>query len=35
MFTTDLALKFDPSYRKIAKLFQKNPKEFELAFAKA
>ena len=35
MFTTDLALKFDPAYRKIAQRFQKNPKEFELAFAKA
>jgi catalase-peroxidase len=35
MFTTDLALKFDLSYRKIAKRFQENPKEFELAFAKA
>jgi catalase-peroxidase len=35
MFTTDLSLKFDPSYRKIAKRFQKNPEEFELAFAKA
>ena len=35
MFTTDLALKFDPSYRKIAKRFQENPKEYELAFAKA
>lgn len=35
MFTTDLALKFDPSYSKIAKRFQENPKEFELAFAKA
>jgi len=35
MLTTDLALKFDPSYRKIAKRFQENPKEFELAFAKA
>ncbi len=35
MFTTDLALKFDPSYSKIAKRFQKDPKEFELAFAKA
>ena len=34
MFTTDLSLKFDPSYRKIAKRFQENPKEFELAFAK-
>jgi catalase-peroxidase len=35
MFTTDLALKFDPSYQVIAKRFQENPKEFELAFAKA
>jgi catalase-peroxidase len=35
MFTTDLALKFDPEYRNIAKRFQENPKEFELAFAKA
>jgi len=35
MFTTDLALKFDPIYNKIAKRFQQNPKEFELAFAKA
>ena len=35
MFTTDLALKFDPSYQKIAKRFQENPEEFELAFAKA
>ncbi len=35
MFTTDLSLKFDPSYREIAKRFQENPKEFELAFAKA
>ncbi len=35
MFTTDLALKFDPSYQKIAKRFQKDPEEFELAFAKA
>ena len=35
MFTTDLSLKFDPSYRAIAKRFQENPKEFELAFAKA
>jgi catalase-peroxidase len=35
MFTTDLALKFDPSYQKIAKRFQENPAEFELAFAKA
>lgn len=35
MFTTDLALKEDPEYRKISKRFQQNPKEFELAFAKA
>jgi catalase-peroxidase len=35
MFTTDLALKVDPSYRAITKRFLANPKEFELAFAKA
>ena len=35
MFTTDLSLKFDPSYREIALRFQQNPQEFELAFAKA
>ncbi len=35
MFTTDLSLKFDPAYSKIAKRFQKNPEEFQLAFAKA
>ncbi len=35
MFTTDLSLKMDPEYRKIAKRFQENPEEFELAFAKA
>ena len=35
MFTTDLSLKFDPSYREISLRFQKDPKEFELAFAKA
>ena len=35
MLTTDLALKFDPSYRDIAKRFQESPEEFELAFAKA
>ena len=35
MLTTDLALKTDPSYQKIAKRFLDNPKEFELAFAKA
>jgi len=35
MLTTDLALKADPNYEKIAKRFLDNPKEFELAFAKA
>ena len=35
MFTTDLALKSDPSYRKIAMRFKENPDEFGLAFAKA
>jgi catalase-peroxidase len=35
MFTTDLALKEDPSYREISKRFLDNPKEFDLAFAKA
>lgn len=35
MLTTDLALKADPTYRKIAKRFLDNPKEFEEAFAKA
>ena len=35
MFTTDLSLKEDPAYREIAKRFQENPEEFELAFAKA
>jgi catalase-peroxidase len=33
--TTDIALKTDPNYEKIAKRFLENPKEFELAFAKA
>ncbi len=35
MLTTDLALKQDPGYRKIAERFRNNPKEFEEAFAKA
>ena len=35
MFTTDLALKEDPEYRKISKRFHENPEEFEKAFAKA
>jgi catalase-peroxidase len=35
MFTTDLALKFDPSYSKIAQRFHDDPEQFKLAFAKA
>jgi catalase-peroxidase len=35
MFTTDIALKEDPIYRKISKRFHENPKEFQQAFAKA
>jgi len=35
MFTTDLSLKFDPAYRKVSERFRKDPKVFELAFAKA
>ncbi|AOS97575.1 Catalase-peroxidase 2 precursor [Microbulbifer aggregans] len=35
MFTTDLSLRFDPEYRKISERFQKNPEEFQQAFAKA
>ncbi len=35
MFTTDLALRMDPAYDKISRRFLANPKEFELAFAKA
>ncbi len=35
MLTTDLSLKFDPSYRKISQRFLDNPDEFQLAFAKA
>ncbi len=35
MTTADLALKMDPTYKKIAKRFQENPKEFEEAFARA
>ena len=35
MFTTDLAMKFDPAYRKIALRFRADPEEFRLAFAKA
>ncbi|WMS89244.1 catalase/peroxidase HPI [Pleionea litopenaei] len=35
MFTTDLALKKDPAFRKIVERFRADPKEYELAFAKA
>ena len=35
MFTTDLALKADPSYAKISKRFHEHPQEFADAFAKA
>ena len=35
MFTTDLALRFDPSYEKISKHFHENPRELADAFAKA
>jgi len=35
MFTTDIALKYDPAYSKIAKRFEEHPEEFKLAFAKA
>lgn len=35
MFTTDIALKEDPGFRKIAERFWKNPTEFDHAFAKA
>jgi catalase-peroxidase len=35
MFTTDLALKFDSAYSRIAHRFHDNPEEFKLAFAKA
>jgi catalase-peroxidase len=35
MLTTDLSLKEDPGFRKIAERFWKNPKEFDAAFARA
>ncbi len=35
MFTTDLALKFDPVYEKIARKFYENPDLFDDAFARA
>lgn len=35
MFTTDIALKEDPSYRKIIEHFKQDPEAFKLAFSKA
>jgi len=35
MLTTDLSLRFDPEYEKISRRFLENPREFDLAFAKA
>jgi catalase-peroxidase len=35
MLTTDLSLKFDPEYQKIAKRFHQNPEELQKSFAKA
>jgi catalase-peroxidase len=35
MLTTDLALRFDPSYEKISRRFYENPEEFADAFARA
>jgi len=35
MTTADMAMKYDPEYRKIAQRFLDNPEEFRLAFAKA
>ena len=35
MLTTDLSLRFDPSYGEISRRFMENPEEFELAYAKA
>ncbi|WP_147534269.1 catalase/peroxidase HPI [Bacillus marasmi] len=35
MFTTDMALRFDPAYEKISRRFHKNPEEFADAFARA
>jgi catalase-peroxidase len=35
MFTTDLALKEDPSFLKVVERFRADPKEFDKAFAKA
>ncbi|MCV6627678.1 MAG: catalase/peroxidase HPI [Cellvibrionaceae bacterium] len=35
MFTTDVALKEDPEFRKIVESFRADPKKYELAFARA
>ncbi|CNH38313.1 catalase/peroxidase HPI [Yersinia pseudotuberculosis] len=35
MFTTDIALKVDPEYKKITTRFLENPEEFKMAFARA
>ena len=35
MLTSDLALRFDPTYEPISRRFHENPDEFRLAFAKA
>lgn len=35
MFTTDIALKEDPKFRRIVEGFRADPKKYELAFAKA
>ncbi|MGA2503201.1 MAG: catalase/peroxidase HPI [Anaerolineales bacterium] len=35
MLTTDLALRFDPAYEKIARRFYENPNQFANAFARA
>lgn len=35
MLTSDLALKFDPEYKKVCQAFIDNPKSFDEAFAKA
>ena len=35
MLTTDLALRFDPAYEKIARRFHEHPEQFEKAFARA
>src|SRR3954466_1168098 len=35
MLTTDLALRFDPTYEKISRRFHEHPEEFAQAFAKA